>query len=107
MTALCLKTMVVAYLLLYMNGIQAQTTKNDFPKAGAEYNVLDAWSGIWNAQGEARDSISASWYHVDWTLAGKRVLNGYALEITHQWKTKAFTQNGVEITGYDPIKKYV
>ena len=38
-------------------------------------------------------------------LTGQRILDGYALEILHQWKTKNFTQNGVEITGYDPIKK--
>ena len=66
---------------------------------------MDAWSGIWNVQGVARDSISAPYYHVDWTLTGQRILNGYALEILHQWKTKNFTQNGVEITGFDPIKK--
>jgi hypothetical protein len=97
--------MIAGFLIFFTNGIQAQTTQKESPKAGSEYNVLDAWSGIWNVQGEARDSISAPYYHVDWTLIGKRILNGYALEILHQWKTKDFTQNGVEITGYDPIKK--
>ena len=66
---------------------------------------MEAWSGIWNIQGEARDSISAPYYHVDWTLKGQRILNGYAVEIFHQWKTKNFIQDGVEITGYDPKKK--
>ena len=60
MKALSLTTMVVAILLLYTNGIQAQTTQKEFPRAGSEYDVLDAWSGIWNAQGEVRDSISGS-----------------------------------------------
>jgi len=101
----CFTTIVVVFLLLYSNEILAQTTQIESPKAGSEYNVLDAWSGIWNIQGEARDNISAPYYHVDWTLTGQRILNGYALEILHQWKTKDFTQNGVEITGYDPIKK--
>jgi hypothetical protein len=96
---------MITVLLFCTNGIQAQSTQKKFPRAGSEYNVLDAWSGIWNVQGEARDSITASYYHVDWTLTGKRILNGYALEIIHQWKTKDFTQNGVEITGYDPVKK--
>jgi len=98
-------TIIAVFLFLCTNGMQAQTTQKVSPKAGYEYNVLDAWSGIWNIQGEARDSISAPCYHVDWALTGQRILNGYALEILHQWKTKDFTQNGVEITGYDPIKK--
>jgi hypothetical protein len=105
MKPFCLATIIVASLLLCTNVILAQTTLTESPKAGFEYNVLDAWSGIWNVQGEARDSISAPYYHVDWTLKGQRILNGYTLEILHQWKTKNFTQNGVEITGYDPIKK--
>ena len=100
-----LTTMIAVFLFICTNGIQAQTPQTESPKAGSEYNVLDAWSGIWNVQGEARDSISAPYYHVDWTLKGQRILNGYALEILHLWKTKDFTQNGVEITGYDPIKK--
>jgi hypothetical protein len=73
--------------------------------AGPEYNVFDAWSGTWNIQGEARDSISGPYYLVDFTLKGQRIINGYALEIFHKWKTKDFIQNEVEITGYDPIKK--
>jgi hypothetical protein len=101
----CLITMAAVFLLGSTNEIQAQTTQKESPKAGSEYNVLDAWSGIWNIQGEARDSLSAPFYHVDWTLKGQRILNGYALEILHQWKTNNFTQKGVEITGYDPIKK--
>ena len=96
--------MIVVFLLLNTNGIQAQTTQKEFPKAGSEYNVLDAWSGIWSVQGEARDSTSAPYYHVDWTLKGQRILNGFALEILHQWETKDFTQNGVEITGSKTAK---
>jgi hypothetical protein len=101
----CFTTIVVVFLLLFSNEIQAQTTLTESPKAGSEYNVLDAWSGIWNIQVEARDSISAPYYHVDWTLNGHRILNGYALEVIHLWKTKNLTQNGIEITGYDPSKK--
>lgn len=97
-------TIAVSFIL-FSNCIQAQTPHTESPKAGSEYNVLDAFSGIWNVQGEARDSMSAPYYHVDWTFTGQRILNGYALEILHQWKAKDFTQNGVEITGYDPVKK--
>jgi hypothetical protein len=67
MKAVCLTTLI-AVLLFSTNGIIAQTTQKEFPKAGVEYNVLDAFSGIWNVQAEARDSMSAHWYHVDWTL---------------------------------------
>jgi hypothetical protein len=88
-------------MICFMN-VFGQT---DSQKAGPEYNVLDAWSGTWNIQVEERDSISEPYYQVNWTLKGQRILNGYALEILHQWKTKDFTQNGVEVTGYDPIKK--
>jgi hypothetical protein len=105
MKTFCAPIIIAAFLLLLTNGIRAQTTQTESPKAGSEYNVLDAWAGIWNVQGEARDGISAPYYHVDWTLTGQRILNGYALEILHQWKTNNFTQNGIEITGYDPIKK--
>ena len=91
--------------LISSNWIQAQTPQTESLKAGTEYNVLDAWAGTWNVQGEARDSMSGPYYQVDWTLTGKRILNGFALEISHQWKAKNFTQNGFEITGYDPIKK--
>jgi len=105
MKTLRVTAIVVSSLLIYTNRIHAQTTPAEFPKAGSEYDVLNAWSGVWSVQGEVRDSISASWYHVDWTFTGERILNGYALKIIHQWKTKAITQNGVEITGYDPIKK--
>jgi len=80
MKAVCLTTMI-AVLLFCTDGIQAQTTQTESPKAGSEYNVLDAWSGIWNVQGEARDSISAPYHLVDWTFTGQRILNGYALEI--------------------------
>ena len=105
MKPIYLTTIFNVFLFLFTNGLQAQTTQKESPKAGSEYNVLDAWSGILNIQGEARDSISAPYYHVDWTLKGQRILNGYAIEILHQWKTQDFTQNGVEITGYDPLKK--
>ena len=104
MKAICLTTMITI-LLLSRDGLQAQSTQIESPKAGSEYNVLDAWSGIWNIQLEARDSIPAPYYHVDWTLNGHRILNGYALEVIHLWKTENFTQNGIEITGYDPSKK--
>jgi len=60
MKPFCLTTMIIVFLLLCTNGIQAQTTQKEFPRAGSEYDVLDAWSGIWNAQGEVRDSISGS-----------------------------------------------
>jgi hypothetical protein len=96
---------ILVFLLLSTNGVQAQTTQTESLKARSEYNVLDAWSGIWNIQLEARDSISTPYYHVDWILKGQRILNGYALEIFHLWKTKDFTQNLVEITCYDPINK--
>jgi len=105
MKTIYLTIMIAVFMLLYSNGIQTQGTHTELNKAGSDYNVLDAWSGIWNVQGEARNSISAPYYHVDWTLTSQRILNGYALEILHQWKTKDFTQDGVEITGYDPVKK--
>jgi len=104
MKAVCLTTMITV-LLFCTDGIQAQTTQTKSPIAGSEYNVLDVWSGIWNIQLEARDSISSPYYHVDWTLTGQRILNGYALEIFHQWKTKDLTQNLIEITCYDTINK--
>jgi hypothetical protein len=105
MKTISLTTMITVFLLFCTTRIQAQTTQTVSPKAGSEYNVLDAWSGNWTIQGEARDSLSEPFYHVDWTLKGQRVLNGYVLQVFHQWKTKNFTQNGVEITGYDPKKK--
>ena len=66
--------MVVVFLLLFTNGIQAQTSQIESPRAGSEYNVLDSWSGIWNVQGEARDSMSAPYHQVDWTFTGQRIL---------------------------------
>ena len=105
MKTIVLITTIAIFQLLCTNGIQAQTTQIESPKAGSIYDVLDAWSGIWNVQLEARDSISAPYYHVDWTLNGQRILNGYALEVIHLWNTKNLTQNGIEITGYDPFKK--
>ncbi len=95
MKAIRVIIIIAVILLFYAKGIQAQTTQTEFPKAGSEYNVLNAWSGIWNIQGEARDNIAAPYYHVDWTLTGHRILNGYALEILHQWKTKDFTHYGL------------
>ena len=98
-------TTMITILLFCTNGIQAQTTQEESRKAGVEYNVLDAFSGTWNVQGEARDSIYAPYYHVDWILKGQRILNGYVLEIFHQWKTNDLTQNMIEITCYDSINK--
>ena len=69
MKTLCLTTIIVVTLSLCPNELQAQTMETKPPRAGSEYNVLDAWSGIWNVQGEARDSISAPYYHVDWKEA--------------------------------------
>jgi hypothetical protein len=100
-----LPSIITVFQLFYFNGIQAQTTFPDSPKAGSDYNVLDAWAGTWNIKGEARDSASGPNYHVDWTLNGKRILNGFALEISHKWETKSFTQYGFEVTGYDPRNK--
>jgi len=100
-----LTSIIALFLLLCSNGVLAQTTPPVSPKAGSEYNVLNAWAGTWIIKGEARDSISGPFYNVDWTLCGKRILNGYAIEISHKWVTKSFTQNGLEVTGYDPIKK--
>lgn len=100
-----IKITLIGFLLGFTSNLYSQTTLSEIPKAGPEYYVLDAWAGIWNIQGEARDSISGPWYHVDWTLNGKRILNGFALEISHKWETKSFTQSGLEVTGYDPIKK--
>jgi hypothetical protein len=96
---------IAGFLVIGLSEVQAQTTQTESPKAGSEYNVLDAFSGIWTIQGEARDSLSAPYYHLDWTMKSKKILNGYAIEIFHQWKTKDYTLNGVEITGYDPNKK--
>jgi len=96
---------IAGFLVIGLSEIQAQSTQTESPRAESEYNVLDVFSGIWTIQGEARDSLSAPYYHVVWTLKGQRILNGFAQEIFHQWKTKDYTQNGVEITGYDPSKK--
>jgi hypothetical protein len=96
---------IAGFLVIGLSEVQAQTTQTESPIAGSEYNVLDAFSGIWTIQGEARDSLSAPYYNVVWTLKGQRILNGYAIEVFHQWKTKEYTLNGVEITGYDPNKK--
>ena len=97
--------LISALLHFNSNEIKAKTTQTASPKAGSEYNILDAWSGIWNIQGEVRDSISTPYFHVDWTIKGERILNGYTIEIFHQMKIKDFTLKGVEVTGYDPLKK--
>jgi hypothetical protein len=100
-----MKIFLIGILLGFALTLYSQTTLSESPKAGPEYNVLDAWTGIWNIQGEARDSISGPYYHVNCNLNGKRILNGFALEISHKWETKSFIQTGIEVTGYDPIKK--
>lgn len=105
MKTICLGIVMAVFLFLTTNEIQAQTSQDEYQKAGSVYDVLDAFSGTWNVQGEARDSILGSYYQVDWTLKGKRILNGYVLEIFHQWKTKDLTQNMIEITCYDSINK--
>jgi hypothetical protein len=94
--------LIALFIMTFIMNVFGQSESQ---KAGSEYNVLDAWAGTWNVQGEARDSITGPSYQVDWTLKGKRILNGFALEISHQWKAKNFTQKGIEVTGYDPIKK--
>jgi len=89
-------------VLVFTTTISAQTTA---PQASPEYNILDAWAGEWTIQLEAKDSPTGPAYKVDWTLKGRRILGGYFLEVLHVWKAKGIEQNGVEITGYDPIKK--
>ena len=105
MKKFCLTISIAVSLLICFNELQAQTLQTASPKAGSEYNVLDALSGIWTIQGEARDSVNAPYYHLIWTLNGRRILNGYAIEILREWHASTYTQKGVEITGYDPVKK--
>jgi hypothetical protein len=96
---------IAGFLAIGLSEIQAQTSQTESHKAGTGYNIFDVLSGIWLLQGEARDSISAPYYHVDWTLKSQKILNGYAIETLQNWKTKDYTQNGVEIDGYNPLKK--
>jgi hypothetical protein len=82
----CLTIMMAVFLLFCLDEIQAQITETEPPKAGSEYDVLDAWVGVWTIEGEAQDSINAPYYHIGWTLKGQRILNGFAIEIFHQMK---------------------
>lgn len=93
------------FLLLCPGRLPGQNNLKESLKPGAEYNVLDIWSGTWDIQGEARDSLYGAFYPVSWTLKGNRVLNGYALEISSQWKAGEITQNGLGLIGYDPHRK--
>jgi len=47
MKPLCSISMIAVFLWYCSFGMQAQTTQTESPKAGSEYNVLDAWSGTW------------------------------------------------------------
>jgi hypothetical protein len=42
MKTLCLTTLIAFFFFFCTNGMQAQTTQKEAPKAGSEYNVLDA-----------------------------------------------------------------
>lgn len=79
--------------------------QTDSTVAGPEYNILNVFTGRWDIQLKARDSLGGEWYNVDWTLTGKRILKGYCLENTQVWKDKHGVFNGIEIDSYDPLKK--
>jgi len=72
---------------------------------GPEYNVLNAWTGDWAIQGEAKDTESGPAYKVYWTLKGQRILGGFFLEVHHRQEGAGVVVNGLEVTGYDPIEK--
>jgi len=89
-------------VLVFAVAVQAQTSA---AQPGPEYKILDAWTGDWIIQGEAKDSSSGPLHKFDWTLKGRRILGGFFLEIHQVWKAQGNVQNGVEITGFDPTKK--
>jgi len=100
-----MKRIIIAVCLIFLASavtVQAQTKT---VQPGPEYNVLNAWAGDWVIQGEAKDTESGPAYKVYWTLKGQRILGGFFLQIHHMWKAQGIIQNGLEITGYDPVKK--
>jgi hypothetical protein len=100
-----MKRITISFCLAVMVSAVTIRAQTKTAQPGPEYNVLNAWTGDWVIQGEAKDTESGPAYKVYWTLKGQRILGGFFLQIHHMWKAQGIIQNGLEITGYDPVKK--
>jgi hypothetical protein len=75
------------------------------PKAAPELKRWEVWSGEWVFKGTARDTPTSPEYQLDWTMRGRWILDGYALEVTSVWKGGGQTLHVLEVLTYDPGKK--
>jgi hypothetical protein len=100
-----MKRLALAVCLVILVSAVTVRAQSNTVQPGPEYNVLNAWTGDWNVQGEAKDTESGPAYKVYWTLKGQRILGGFFLEIHHIWKAQGTVQTGLEVTGYDPTKR--
>jgi hypothetical protein len=100
-----MKRIAIAVCLVVLASAVVSKVQTSTVQSGPEYKILDAWTGDWIIQEEAKDTPAEPAYRVDWTLKGQRILGGFFLEVHHRLEFLGTVQNGLEVTGYDPIEK--
>ena len=89
-------------LLLFAVASQAQTPG---PKPGPEHQKMHVWLGDWTIDEETRDSPSEPWYKISGTLQVRLMPGGFFNEARWKANIKGQEVSGIDIGGYDPIKK--
>jgi len=75
------------------------------PKPGPEHQKMYVWLGDWTWDEEARDSPSGPWYRTPGSMQVRLMQGGFFIEFRWKSNIKGQEVSGVEIEGYDPIKK--
>jgi len=89
-------------LLLFAVASQAQAPG---PTPGPEHQKMHVWLGDWTIDEETRDSPTEPWYKNTFTMQVRLMPGRFFNEARWKGNIKGQDVSGVEIEGYDPIKK--
>lgn len=100
-----MKRTVIAVGLIALLFAVASQAQAPAPKPGPEHQKMHVWLGDWTWEEETRDSPSEPWYKIPGTMQVRLMPGGFFIEFRWKVNIKGQEVSGVEIEGYDPIKK--
>lgn len=75
------------------------------PKPGPEHKRLERWVGSWTYTGEEKKTVLGSANSYNGTATGEMILGGFFLQIRYAEKNFFGGESGMQILGYDAVKK--
>lgn len=99
------KTVAAGVLGSVLTAVVMAQAPAQMPKPGAEQKKLEAFVGTWTYEGEAKKSAFGPAGKITGTDVYEMLPGGFFIQ--HRWdeKNPLGTAKGLEVWGYDPIKK--